>query len=70
MDQVTIQTIIEGGILIVLVYLGTRLIAVLENINGQLKQISGSLDEIDDSLDDINDTVKGGTKGDGGVQPG
>ena len=43
MDNLTFQTIIEGGILITLVYLGTRLIGVLQGIATSLNNIANSL---------------------------
>ncbi|MEP6683415.1 MAG: hypothetical protein ABJA35_09150 [Parafilimonas sp.] len=48
MDNVTFQTIIEGGILFTLIFLGTMLI--------------GKLQGIINSINEFNDTVKGGTK--------
>ena len=53
MDQITIQTIIEGGILITLIFLGGRLIGVL-------KGAADSLDDINETLKSINKTVGGG----------
>jgi hypothetical protein len=48
MDQVTFQTIIEGGILVTLIFLGITLI--------------GKVQGIINSIDQLNDTVRGGSK--------
>jgi hypothetical protein len=48
MDQLTFQTIIEGGILVTLIFLGSALI--------------GKIQGIINSIDQLNDTVKGGSK--------
>lgn len=48
MDNVTFQTIIEGGILLTLIFLGGILIAKVQGIVN--------------SIDQLNNTVKGGTK--------
>jgi hypothetical protein len=48
MDNVTFQTIIEGGILFTLIFLGSMLI----------RKVQGIIN----SIDELNDTVKGGNK--------
>lgn len=52
MDQITIQTIIEGGILITLIFLGGRLIGVLKGSANSLDEISDSLKSIDSKTSD------------------
>lgn len=56
MDQLTFQTIIEGGILITLVFFGTKLIAVLQGIATSLNNIDGSVRSLDAK------TAPGGSK--------
>lgn len=55
MDQVTIQTIIEGGILITLIFLGDKLIGVLRSVANSLNNIDTSTREI------ANNTSTGGS---------
>lgn len=53
MDQLTFETIILGGILITLIFLGGKLI-------GKIQGIIDSLDDINKSIQELNRTVSGG----------
>lgn len=55
MDQLTFQTIIDGGILVTLIFLGGVLI-------GKIQGVINSLNNINGTLNDLDKTVGGGDK--------
>ncbi|HRI19817.1 MAG TPA: hypothetical protein PLA68_02635 [Panacibacter sp.] len=63
MDNVTVQTIIEGGIIIILIYIGgvlSRIFKVLQSDKAELDRIRKEVEEIRKDTDLLADTVGGG----------